>query len=130
MKLFKCYFVPRFAWCWVHIRQRKNMRKMHTAVRLNQMIRERSDDTQLIVLNLPCVPNNTASQANCILPVLSLVSKFVLISRSGLGKHGVLIKAWEWLNLSFRILVLVHFSLFTIGLSQGLGWDVGGGGGH
>lgn len=41
-----------------------NMRKMHTAVRLNQVLRERSSNADLVILNLPSVPSKQTSQAS------------------------------------------------------------------
>ena len=37
---------------------RKKVKKMHTAVRLNQNLREWSTDSQLVVLNLPKPPSS------------------------------------------------------------------------
>jgi len=40
-----------------------SMRKMHSAVRLNQKIRERSRDAKLVLINLPSPPSNLSSLA-------------------------------------------------------------------
>ena len=45
------------------------MKRMHTAVRLNEVVRERSQDAQLIIINLPGPPKSEAGESNCILPV-------------------------------------------------------------
>lgn len=37
------------------------MRKMHSAVRLNQQIRARSQDAKLVLINLPSPPTNHTS---------------------------------------------------------------------
>lgn len=37
------------------------MRKMHSAVRLNQQIRDRSNDAQLVLINLPAPPSKHTS---------------------------------------------------------------------
>lgn len=37
------------------------MRKMHSAVRLNQQIRDRSKDAQLVLINLPSPPTKQTS---------------------------------------------------------------------
>jgi len=42
---------------------------MHTAVRLNEVVRERSQDAQLIIINLPGPPKTEAGENNCILSV-------------------------------------------------------------
>ncbi|XP_076470476.1 solute carrier family 12 member 4-like [Babylonia areolata] len=47
-----------------YLARAKNMRKMHTAVRLNEKLRERSANADLIILNMPTIPENPLSQAN------------------------------------------------------------------
>lgn len=43
---------------------KSNVRRMHTAVRLNEAIREKSSDAKLTVLNLPCPPKNESGEEN------------------------------------------------------------------
>ena len=56
-----------------------NVRRMHTAVRLNEAIVERSHEAKLVILNLPGPPKTPAGDLNCILPTmqLSIVSAII-----------------------------------------------------
>jgi len=40
---------------------------MHTAVRLNEVVREKSHDARLIIINLPGPPKSESGESNCIL---------------------------------------------------------------
>ena len=48
-------------------REKKNVRRMHTAVRINEVIVERSHDARLILINLPGPPKRESGYENCIL---------------------------------------------------------------
>jgi len=48
-------------------RNARGVRRMHTAVRLNETIRCLSRDARLLVLNLPAPPRNETGEENCIL---------------------------------------------------------------
>lgn len=43
------------------------MRRMHTAVRLNEVIVKKSRDAKLVLLNMPGPPRNRNGDENCIL---------------------------------------------------------------
>ena len=53
----------------VAFRQAKNVRRMHTALRLNEAILEKSKSASLVILNLPGPPKGSdhPREANCIL---------------------------------------------------------------
>lgn len=59
-------------------RNRKNVRRMHTAVRLNEVIIEKSHDSQLVILNLPAPPKTEAGELNCILYFVWIIYRIVL----------------------------------------------------
>ncbi|GFN93070.1 solute carrier family 12 member 4 [Plakobranchus ocellatus] len=46
---------------------KKNVRRMHTAVRLNEHIVNKSHGAQLVILNLPAPPKTDSGELNCIL---------------------------------------------------------------
>lgn len=48
-------------------RDEGNLRRMHTALRLNEVIVNRSHDAQLVILNLPGPPKDTKleKESNC-----------------------------------------------------------------
>lgn len=49
------------------IRKEKNLRRMNTAVKLNQLVKDRSKGTQLLVINLPGPPSDENDWQHCIL---------------------------------------------------------------
>lgn len=48
-------------------RDQSNVRRMHTAVKLNEVIVNKSHDARLVLLNMPGPPRNTEGDENCIL---------------------------------------------------------------
>lgn len=48
-------------------RDHSNVRRMHTAVKLNEVIVNRSHDARIVLLNMPGPPRNTEGDENCIL---------------------------------------------------------------
>lgn len=51
----------------LHSRDQSNVRRMHTAVKLNEVIVNRSHDARLVLLNMPGPPRNAEGDENCIL---------------------------------------------------------------
>lgn len=51
----------------LHCRDQSNVRRMHTAVKLNEVIVNRSHDARLVLLNMPGPPKNAEGDENCIL---------------------------------------------------------------
>ena len=60
-------FILNFVTLHLFFRDKKNVRRMHTAVRLNEVILEKSHEAQLVILNLPAPPKSQAGELNCIL---------------------------------------------------------------
>lgn len=50
-----------------HIRNQSNVRRMHTAVKLNEVVVNKSQGAQLVLLNMPGPPKNRGGDENCIL---------------------------------------------------------------
>lgn len=46
-------------------RDEGNVRRMHTAVKLNEVIVNKSHDAQLVILNLPGPPKDTSLEREC-----------------------------------------------------------------
>lgn len=49
------------------IRNQLNVRRMHTAVKLNEVVVNKSQGAQLVLLNMPGPPKNRGGDENCIL---------------------------------------------------------------
>lgn len=47
-------------------RDQSNVRRMHTAVKLNEVIVNKSHDARLVLLNMPGPPRNADGDENCI----------------------------------------------------------------
>lgn len=54
--------------CCPPARNQSNVRRMHTAVKLNEVIVKKSQDAKLVLLNMPGPPRNRKGDENCILP--------------------------------------------------------------
>lgn len=56
---------------WVSLllchRNQSNVRRMHTAVKLNGVVLTKSQEAQLVLLNMPGPPKNRQGDENCIL---------------------------------------------------------------
>jgi potassium/chloride transporter 4/5/6 len=63
----------------------QNVRRMHTAVRLNEVIVERSHEARLVIINLPGVPKSSAGDENYMeyIEVLTEGIERVLMVRGG-----------------------------------------------
>lgn len=48
-------------------RNQSNVRRMHTAVKLNEVVVNKSQGAQLVLLNMPGPPRNRGGDENCIL---------------------------------------------------------------
>lgn len=48
-------------------RDQSNVRRMHTAVKLNEVIVNKSHEAKLVLLNMPGPPRNPEGDENCIL---------------------------------------------------------------
>ena len=54
--------------CWSDlVRNQSNVRRMHTALRLNEVIIKKSSEAKLVLLNMPGPPKNRTGDENCIL---------------------------------------------------------------
>lgn len=51
----------------LHARNQSNVRRMHTAVKLNGVVLNKSQHAQLVLLNMPGPPKNRKGDENCIL---------------------------------------------------------------
>ena len=62
-----CCASPLYLPLYFPYRQGNNVRNMHTAVKLNSVITDRSKDAQLVILNLPGPPKqqDVNREANC-----------------------------------------------------------------
>lgn len=77
-------------------RNQSNVRRMHTAVRLNGVVLDKSQDAQLVLLNMPGPPKNRQGDENCILcqscpcgvgvPVGWVMPRHPLLSRGAQGR--------------------------------------------
>lgn len=62
------------------------MRRMHTAVKLNEVIVNKSHEAKLVLLNMPGPPRNPEGDENCILSKSGVISKENLSLLKVLGK--------------------------------------------
>lgn len=53
--------------CVSCIRNQTDVRRMNTAVRLNEVITKKSKEAKLVLLNMPGPPKNRMGNENCIL---------------------------------------------------------------
>jgi len=83
----KCYFSKRWKQIKIPCRENSNVRRMHTAVKLNEAIVAKSHDAKLVILNLPGPPKVVGADKDCsymeFLEVLTEGLERVLMVRGG-----------------------------------------------
>jgi len=70
--------IDAFVYYCLRCSNSRNVRRMHTAVRLNETIRSTSREARLIVLNLPGPPTSETAEENCIHIVVVYIATVVL----------------------------------------------------
>ena len=96
-------------------RREINLQRMNTAVKLNTVIKEKSQDSKLIMLNLPSPPRSSHEEEHCI---LSSFSTQLMVSSS---KYLAFSKeCFQWMNSGAMLIFLFLKKSFFLG---------GGGGG-
>lgn len=74
--------------CPVSCRSQSNVRRMHTAVRLNNVVVQKSQNSQLVLLNMPGPPKNRKGDENCILLV-----DFIIERKEEVSQHIIRFKS-------------------------------------
>lgn len=73
---------------WLFSRDQSNVRRMHTAVKLNEVIVNRSHDARLVLLNMPGPPRNSDGDENCIFYPQKANNELLIILCLGLVEIG------------------------------------------
>lgn len=69
------FFTVTLVW----YRNQSNVRRMHTAVKLNEVVVNKSQGAHLVLLNMPGPPKNRGGDENCILySQMSVYSNFTM----------------------------------------------------
>lgn len=107
-------------------RDHSNVRRMHTAVKLNEVIVNKSHDARLVLLNMPGPPKNSEGDENCILtPRLHLLASFTklcFVRRALVDVHyflnrilfHLIILKWKHLDTLIHKLISIIQAMFTL----------------
>lgn len=63
-------------------RNQFNVRRMHTALKLNEVILKKSSEAKLVLLNMPGPPRNRTGDENCILDWVTRLRLLLLLTPS------------------------------------------------
>lgn len=78
------------------IRNQSNVRRMHTALRLNEVIVKKSSEAKLVLLNMPGPPKNRTGDENCILPLYN--SRFTMDSLSTMIEKDIALTSFQYMQ--------------------------------
>ncbi|TSK16071.1 Solute carrier family 12 member 5 [Bagarius yarrelli] len=67
MKPYLPSYIYSYIFTFLENSNQSNVRRMHTAVKLNEVVLNKSQDAQLVLLNMPGPPRNRQGDENCIL---------------------------------------------------------------
>lgn len=95
--MFSLYCVS--LWPYFPTRNQSNVRRMHTAVKLNEVVVNKSQGAHLVLLNMPGPPRNRGGDENCILKAAGSHICIITTCQMTMWK-GVLL--W-WANREKRI---------------------------